>query len=207
MSESRLFYIYDPMCSWCYAFAGCWQRLQDRLPETILISYVLGGLAPDTTDPMPEEMRSMIQQTWRKIEKTVPGVHFNYAFWTENIPVRSTYPACRAILAAARQREAAQVEMLQAVQSAYYQKALNPSLPETLIRCAGEIGLDTVRFATDLASAEIDAALNEELKMARTLKAFSFPSLRLLHEEKLYPVNVDYVDENNMLSEIQAVIA
>ncbi|MCB1934574.1 MAG: DsbA family protein [Nitrosomonas sp.] len=207
MSESRLFYIYDPMCSWCYAFADCWQKLQDKLPGHIQIAYVLGGLAPDTTEPMPEEMRTMIQQTWRKIERMVPSVHFNYAFWADNTPIRSTYPACRAILAASRQHSTARTEMLHAIQIAYYRKALNPSLPETLIQCADEIGLDTIRFAADLVSAEIDAALKEELNMARTLRAFSFPSLRFLHEEKLYPVNVDYSDENKMLSEIHVVIA
>jgi len=206
MSESRLFYIYDPMCSWCYAFVNCWQKLQNRLPGHIQVAYVLGGLAPDTTEPMPEEMRAMIQQTWQKIEKIVPGVHFNYAFWTNNTPIRSTYPACRAVLAASQQRKTAQVEMLHAIQAAYYQKALNPSLPETLTQCAGEIGLDKARFAADLVSKETDAVLGEELKMARTLRAFSFPSLRLLHEEKLYPINVDYIDENKMLSEINAVI-
>ncbi len=206
MPENRLFYIYDPMCSWCYAFEESWRRLQHRLPEHIQVTCVLGGLAPDTDEPMPETLRAMIRQTWQKIERRVPSVHFNYDFWTSNTPVRSTYPACRAILAARMQHAVAEAEMRQAIQKAYYQKALNPSRPETLTQCAAEIGLDVVLFAADLTNADVEAALGHELSMARTMSAFSFPSLRFQYKDKLYSIHVEYEDDEKMLSEIKAIM-
>lgn len=207
MLPSRLFYIYDPMCSWCYAFEASWRRLQSRLPERVQVTYVLGGLAPDTNEPMPEDLRVMIQQTWRKIEKTVPGVYFNYAFWTSNTPVRSTYPACRAILAARKQRTAAGIDMRREIQKAYYLNALNPSRSETLIQCAREIGLDVALFAADLAGVDIQAALEDELRLASALNAFAFPSLRFQYREKLYSIHVDYSDDEKMLNEIATIMA
>ncbi len=203
---TRLFYIHDPMCSWCYAFTESWRKLQQALPADIQVVYVLGGLAPDTHEPMPDEMRNMIQHTWQKIEKMVPGIHFNFDFWTCNTPVRSTYPACRAILAAMKQRNLAGHEMLQAIQAVYYQNAKNPSLSETLIECAQEIGLDTAQFRIDLLSDEIDIALKQEIQLAHKLKAFSFPTLRLIHAQKLYPITVAYLDYQEMLNEINAVV-
>ena len=103
MPAPRLFYIHDPMCSWCYAFSASLQGLQQDLPASIKFVYLLGGLAPDTSTPMPIDMQQAIQQSWRRIETTVPGVDFNFDFWRLNTPVRSTYPACRALLAARRQ--------------------------------------------------------------------------------------------------------
>lgn len=203
---SRLYYVYDPMCSWCYAFVNSWSALQRALPEDVEVVYVLGGLAPDTTEPMPEAMRNMIRQTWRKIEETVPGVHFNFDFWTLNTPVRSTYPACRAILAAGKQNPAAGVEMLRAIQHAYYQSARNPSLLETLQECAEAIGLNGAAFRSDLTSDNTDAVLHQELQLAAELNAFSFPSLRLMHQGAVYPIAVDYRDHHTMLKEIDAVI-
>lgn len=194
------------MCSWCYAFVNSWSALQRALPAHVDAIYVLGGLAPDTTEPMPDAMRSMIQQTWRKIEKTVPGVHFNFDFWAQNTPVRSTYPACRAVLAARKQNPAAEAEMLLAIQNAYYQLAKNPSLPETLLECAETIGLDSAVFQSDLSSETIDAVLKQELQLAAELNAFSFPSLRLMHRDAIYPIAIDYLDHGAMLKEIAAVI-
>lgn len=194
------------MCSWCYAFRESWDALQKCLPTNIQVIYILGGLAPDTEQPMPETMRDMIQQTWRKIEKMLPEVRFNHDFWMHNIPIRSTYPACRAILAARKQTEIAEIKMLQAIQHAYYQKAKNPSLAQTLVECAAEIGLDTTIFASDLFSDDIDEALKQELWMTAKLNAYSFPSLRLINENRLYSIAIDYLDYEKMLNEINAVI-
>jgi len=207
MSAPRLFYIYDPMCSWCYAFEASWRRLQSRLPERVQVTYVLGGLAPDTNEPMPEDLRVMIRQTWQRIEKTIPEVHFNYAFWARNTPVRSTYPACRAILAARKQRTVAGIEMRREIQKAYYLNALNPAKSETLIQCAREIGLDVVLFAADLTSADIRVALEDDLRLAGALNAFAFPSLRFQYQEKLHPIHVDYINDEKMLNEIEIIMA
>jgi len=206
MSDPCLFYIYDPMCSWCYAFETSWRSLQNRLPEHIQVTCVLGGLAPDTNEPMPEDLRVMIRQTWRKIEETVPKVHFNYAFWTSNTPVRSTYPACRAILAARKQRAAAEIEMRREIQKAYYQKALNPSRSETLIQCAREIGLDVALFSADLTSMDTQAALEDELRLAGRLNAHAFPSLRFQYQNELYSIHVEYIDDEKMQHEIKTIM-
>ncbi len=74
-------------------------------------------------------LQQKIQQTWRRIEQTVPNMKFNYDFWMINTPVRSTYPACRAVLAARQQGADFEDKMIGAIQTAYYQKAKNPGFP------------------------------------------------------------------------------
>ncbi|MGZ8903462.1 MAG: DsbA family protein, partial [Methylobacter sp.] len=142
---TTLFYIHDPMCSWCYAFDSSLTALQKELPDFIKIKKIIGGLAPDTTIPMPVELQQNIQQTWRRIEQTVSTIQFNYDFWIINTPVRSTYHACRAILAARQQGADFENKKIGAIQIAYYQKAKNPSLQSTLLHCALEVGLAVVK--------------------------------------------------------------
>jgi len=50
---------------------------------------------------------------------------------------------------------AAAAEMIRAIQTAYYQQAKNPSLPETLQACAREIGLDAKTFRETLKKCDI----------------------------------------------------
>jgi len=45
------------------------------------VIYLLGGLAPDSDQPMAEEMREYIQNTWQKIQQRIPGTEFNLNFW------------------------------------------------------------------------------------------------------------------------------
>lgn len=167
------------------------------------IVYLVGGLAPDTTEPMPPATQKMVQQAWQRIEQTVPGVYFNWDFWSRNTPVRSTYPACRAVLAAKKQRADAEVEMIRAIQIAYYQQAKNPSLPETLQACAREIGLDAETFIEDLKSPAIENELQHQMQRARSMDGYSYPSLRLMHNNTVFPVAIDYLDHRTMLDEIK----
>lgn len=170
------------------------------------IVYLVGGLAPDTTEPMPLATQQMVQQAWQRIEQTVPGVHFNWDFWSRNTPIRSTYPACRAVLAAKKQRAEAEPEpeMIRAIQTAYYQQAKNPSLPETLQACAREIGLNEAVFIEDLRSPAIESELQHQMQRARSMDGYSYPSLRLVHKNTVFPIAIDYLDHRIMLDEIQS---
>jgi putative protein-disulfide isomerase len=118
----------------------------------------------------------------------------------------STYPACRAILAARRQGADFEEKMIGAIQTAYYQKAKNPSLQSTLLQCALEVGLAVDRFANDLASAEIEEELQSEIAIARSKGVISYPALLLEHNGRLFPVSVDYLDHETMISEIVSIL-
>ena len=129
---------------------------------------------------MPEETRAYVKRNWREVEATT-GEAFNWDFWTICKPRRSTYPACRAVLAARVQHEDTGPLMFQAIQRAYYREARNPSDVETLVALAGELSppLDVDRFERDLVSPEIDARLHEDFALRRSIGVREFPSLVL----------------------------
>lgn len=197
-----LYYIYDPMCSWCYAFRPIWHEVQQQLPKQIQIKTVLGGLAPDTEEPMPLAMQHKVQANWQKIMQTVPATVFNFDFWIECQPRRSTYPACRAVLAAEAQQLNAGGKMLEAIQNAYYQQARNPSETSTLLTLATELDLDSARFAFDLQSPVIQNQLKQNLDLADQLGVSSFPSLILHSPEGLKRIQHSYLDARAILNQL-----
>lgn len=193
-----LYYLHDPMCSWCYAFAPVWQQLKAALPADVTVVRLLGGLAPDSDDPMAESMQEHLQQTWRRIEQSVPGTSFNHDFWHRGLPRRSTYPACRAVIAARAQGAQYDEAMTAAIQRAYYREARNPSDSDTLIALAAELGLDVAAFSVALSSAETEAILQHEIAQTRQLGVDSFPSLVLAVGKSHWPVAIDYRDSEPM---------
>ena len=83
-SNDTLFYIHDPMCSWCWGFRPVWQQLEQQLSTTVNIVYIVGGLAPDSDQPMAMAMQQTLAATWQRIQQQIPGIEFNYDFWRHN---------------------------------------------------------------------------------------------------------------------------
>ena len=193
------------MCSWCYGFETVWQQVLEGLDGTIEVKYLLGGLAPDTDQAMPEEMRANIRDNWRRIEQEIPGTEFNFNFWTECQPRRSTYASCRAVIAARMQKPEFEYEMVKAIRKAYYQQAKNPSDLDVLVDIAVSIGLDRQRFIDDISSAECESQLQKEIQQCRDLDVHSFPSLVLKQGKSYTLLDIDYNDKYVILNQIYDV--
>jgi len=201
-----LYYVHDPMCSWCWGFSRTLNELIEKLPKVIQVRRLLGGLAVDSDYPMPISMQQQIKSNWSRIEYTIPGVRFNYDFWSEFIPRRSTYPACRAVIAARKQDEENDKKMTQAIQRAYYQQARNPSDNSTLIELADELNLSISEFKKDLLSDETEEQLKTEINLSRELFAESFPSLVLNDGHELHSIKLNYNNSQEMLNEINKIL-
>ena len=201
-----LYYVHDPMCSWCWGFAPVLKDLLEKLPDVIRVQRLLGGLAPDTAAPMPKDMRQTLEATWRRIQETIPGTVFNYGFWKRCSPRRSTFPACRAVIAARMQGAAFDARMTRAIQLAYYTRAQNPSDDATLVELAGGLDLNMPAFITALHSEPVQQQLLTEIELSRQLQATSFPSLVLKTGTAEWRIPVDYNDSAPMLEMVAVLI-
>lgn len=195
MRRDVLYYIADPMCSWCWGFSPVLEAVSGVLPDEIPIRYVMGGLARDSEEPMPEETRSYVQAQWRMVAERT-GAEFNWDFWKVCEPRRSTYPACRAVIAAGMQRPDGVEAMFHAIQRAYYLEARNPSDGETLVQLAGEADLDPDRFSADLVSGHTDELLQKDFELRRALHADKFPTMILEHDDNQLWLAYGYEEED-----------
>jgi len=190
------------MCSWCWAFRPTLTKVIQALPQSIKVKYLVGGLAPDSTAPMVEATQMMIQRHWQTITQRVPGTAFNFDFWTLNAPLRSTYPSCRAVLAAKALDLNKEDAMVLAIQQAYYLDAQNPSVDNVLIKCAESIGLDAELFKSKLNAAEMNIALKQNIQQAQFMGVTSFPSLVLEQNDSYQHINIDYNHAEHILKQL-----
>ena len=209
------------MCSWCYAFKPVLQQLRQQLPKELEFVSLLGGLAADTDSPMPAAMRQQLQATWQRIEQKVADIRFNYDFWDswqQTQPRRSTYPACRAVIAAhtfdnsfdnsddQNSDHKYQELMTSAIQTAYYQQALNPSDNTVLIDLATQIGLHKEQFQQRLFAEQTQLILEHKLALCRQMNARSYPSLILKIDTSYWPISIDYHNADSIMKNIEILL-
>ena len=203
MSVNKLIYVHDPMCSWCWGYKPTWQKLESALANILPIEYRIGGLAADSDQPMSVDMQLQLQGIWQNISNQL-GTEFNFNFWRECQPRRSTYPSCRAALIARSFNK--EPQMIDAIQQAYYLKAQNPSDEDVLIKLCEKIGLDPCLFTQQLHSNELKRRFDDELNFVRSLHIQGFPSLVLIKNNGAYPIAINYTDWRQTLSEIQSYL-
>lgn len=165
-----LHYVADPLCSWCYGFSST----LEQVGELFELHYVMGGLAPDSDGPMDPATRAYVQGAWDAVEAAT-GARFERDLWLRHEPARSTWPACRAVLAA-ESLEGRGQEMFHRLQQAFYLEARNPTDPAEVLDLAEELGLD---LGPHLDSEPMREALAGDMAQARAWGVRGFPSLVL----------------------------
>lgn len=204
-SQTVLYYVHDPMCSWCWGFRPVWNQLKQQFPGHIHLTRWVGGLAMDSDEPMPMDMRANLKATWQRIQQVIPGTQFNFDFWDKTTPRRSTYPACRAVICA-RELADKDEDMTLAIQQAYYLQAKNPSDLDTLTMAATSIGLEAAAFVNMMKSTELEQLFREELSKVHDIGVNSFPSLVLQQNTQLHRISLDYNEPSNMFDQIQRLL-
>ncbi len=202
LDDSQLYYLHDPMCSWCWGFKPTWDIVTKQLNGKIKIVFLLGGLAPDSDEDMPIETRDYVQSNWKRVEEKIPGTKFNYDFWTNCKPRRSTYPACRAVIAARVQNPHCETSMISAIQKCYYLDSQNPSNEDVLVRLARELGLDAEKFRFDLRSEKVSKTLLTEISLAKSLGIQRMPSLKMQIGSEFKTISIDFLDPNYIVKQI-----
>jgi len=202
----QFLYVMDPMCGWCYGFEPELTSFLQAYP-TAEIRWIMGGLAPDSDQPMNNDLRQTIASYWHEIEKK-SQVSFNHDFWQCNTPYRSTYPTCRAVIAAESLMPNSAEKMVQAIQSAYYREAKNPSLHSTLLDCAVACGCDKNQFVEVFESEQTEQQFQQHLGIAHHLQVRGFPALFYIDEEnRAYPLTLGFCTARELAERLQQVLS
>jgi putative protein-disulfide isomerase len=151
---------------------------------------------------MSLETRKLVMDNWRRVQDIVPATEFNYEFWHLNIPKRSTYISCRAVISARLQNPKFERAIIDEIQYAYYLKAQNPSEEIVLFDIADNVDLNVQAFKKDLNSPRVNDFLKKEIEFSRIMPINGFPSLVLSKNDTLTQIRINYINANFIINQI-----
>jgi putative protein-disulfide isomerase len=171
-----LIYVADPMCSWCWGFSPVIAALEEQFRGRLSVSLLMGGLRPYAAEPMPDTDRAMIREHWEHVAQRT-GQPFDFSFFDREEFTYDTEPASRAVVTAQALRPGSGLEMLKAVQHAFYAENRDVTDEDVLTEIAVEEGFSTEAFAQALASEAARAATREGFVTSQKAGIRGFPTL------------------------------
>jgi putative protein-disulfide isomerase len=164
----------DPACSWSWGSEPKLRKLAWEFDGELDFTYVMGGLARQYGGDYRDSQAgigagvdcfSRLMSHWLDVGAET-GMPFDPRIWTEN-PIRSTYPACMAVKAAAEQGAERAGRYLRRVREGLMVGRRRLDHADALLAEAGPAGLDIDRFRVDLESNAITELFAADLEEVR----------------------------------------
>lgn len=176
MKKPIIWYVADPMCSWCWGFAPVIEQIQQHYADQVTFQLLPGGLRAGTTQPFTAEKRAQILQHWHAVHiKTSQPFTFEQALPADFI--YDTEPACRAVVSVSQLMPAKTFTYFTAIQHAFYVEQADVTQLTVLQQLAEKLAIPTSEFAARFQSDEIKQLTQNGFQRVAQWGVRGFPTL------------------------------
>ncbi len=170
-----LWYVADPMCSWCWGFAPVIERIKAVYGERMKIALLLGGLRPGSTAPLSAQLRAEILHHWHEVQQRT-GQSFTFEDALPEGFVYDTEPPARAVITVGAAEPGATFAYFKAVQSAFYTGRRDVTRADVLAGLAEPFGIDRALFLDRFESDDMRRRTQQHFRQSRELGVQGFPT-------------------------------
>ena len=173
---SRLLYVMDPMCSWCWGFAPVVEALAEQAAAAgVPLQIVVGGLRRDQV-AIDAAARVRSLGYWQAVNAST-GQLFDFERGLPEGLVYDTEPACRALVTARLLDAASAWTLLKLVQQAFYTEGADVTQASVLVQLAEQAGIPRIEFAEAFDSQAMQEATAADFTWVQDLGIAGFPTL------------------------------
>lgn len=210
---TKLLYIADPMCSWCYGFGPELIQFLKAIPDS-QIDILVGGLRAYNTQALDDEHRQMILGHWDKVHK-VSGLPFDQSALSGSHFIYDTEPSCRAVVAAKLLAEDMPGDVIlhvfHTLQNAFYAQAQDITKLDVLAKVAvtalndfnGDAIFDEESFLETLRSPSTVEETRLHFEQIQQWGVRGYPVLLLVKPEGLHMLTSGYTSSEQLMKELK----
>jgi len=178
--STRLIYVMDPMCSWCWGFAPVVEALAAQAAAAGVPTHlVVGGLRREVL-PLDAAGHARIAGYWRAVHEA-SGQPLHAEGPPEGL-VYDTEPACRAVVTLRELDASLSLPMALAIAHAFYVERRDVTQPAQLAELAETLGVTRQAFAERFDEVRLREATEADFAWAGNLGIAGFPTLLAEHD-------------------------
>ena len=200
MNEKILWYIADPMCSWCWGFAPIIKEIRLNYSKDLKIELVMGGLRSGKL-AMASGQRAEILNHWKAVnERTAQPFSFEGAM-PEGF-IYDTEPSCRGVVAMSLINPSLVFSLLESMQFSFYVEQKDVTNPKILAQLADKIGVDMDLYLQVFESEEAKNEVSIHFEKVRQWGVNSFPTVAVQNASGYSVLNRGYCLPDELFQKI-----
>jgi len=177
MKKGTLYFIVDPMCSWCWGFAPVIEEARRRLKERYDTHLVMGGLRTQGEMVWDTPAKTSLRKHWQQVEKKT-GQPFNEILFEKTDFTYDTYPSCKAVVTVRELLgEDAAFRYLHTIEHAFYAQGIDITKPRLLYGYYEQLFGNSAKFAFMYGTERMETMMHHDFAKARSMGATVFPSV------------------------------
>lgn len=201
-AADELRYFADPMCSWCWGFAPVVREVARQLPEQLPLRVISGGLRAGNTRSLDESTRSQVLHHWHQVQAAT-GQQFDFDGALPAGFIYDTEPACRAVSWVSRNAPDRSLDVLEALQQAFYAEGRDVTQVSVIQAILSELDLATLAQDLDFPAARETAEQDFEETRAHGISGFPSVLLYRSKSQRSRIVSIGYQPLNDVLESLQ----
>ena len=206
-SAPTLFYIGDPMCSWCYGMSNILKEVEDYcFKNNIRFEIILAGLRAGGGDYWNKEFKAFLKEEWTKISK-ICSKNFSFDLLELDYFNYDTGPACKAVFIVKELKKDSKfvLEFFSLVQEKFYSRSKNPKELEFYREICEKLDLSFEDFSKLFNDNNITKNLQEEFIYSRTFSR-SMPSLVFVKDNQKINISIGYGRYEDVISRLNKLM-
>ncbi len=199
--RKKLWYIADPMCSWCWGFAPVIESIRKDYSDHLDVELVLGGLRPGTKLPLSNQQKNEILHHWHAVHR-ITKQPFKFAGAMPDGFIYDTEMASRAIITATTINPAVTFPFLMLIQQAFYVNQQDVTKLEVLLQLASDIKLNIQHFMQLFESDAVKNKTQKNFQQAHHWGINGFPSLVAENSFSMTLLTNGYSSKEKLISQL-----
>ena len=177
MSVRTVWFVTDPLCSWCWGMANAVAQVREELAGRVQFDMLLGGINVQAVTPLTDALLPRFQGIWARVAQ-VTGQDFCMRFPPGGTFVYNSMPICLAIAAVRELVGRPPFAFLHALQAAFFLHARDTSdIDELTALAVATEGVAPAEFRRACAAAGLPGRLAGEMQRARSFGTAALPAV------------------------------
>jgi len=209
MIKDTIYYVYDPLCSWCYGFSPVIKKIKNAYKDQFDFKVISGGMQSGERKQPVSAIRDYLKAAYKNVtEKT--GVEFGEKFMTvleEGSRMLDSIPPSIALSIVKDLKPEEALNFAASIQEAIYYDGFNWNSVKAYFPYLKQYDIDPEDFKRKFEDPIYKEKTLEDFKLAANFGVTGFPSVILKKEDKYYLIAQGFVPFEKLNATVEQILS